>query len=282
MVNRIHNLIEAPAYKTSEKPRSLQVLQFTDLHLISDIRNELWEVNTYRNFLRALTCGRKLYPNADLILLTGDLVHEPEVANYRVLHDLLSRLDLPVYRLPGNHDDARLMNDHLSDANIRPEDVIRAGSWQIILLDSNAPSDTGGRLHRCALKRLEQVLSDCSDRYALVCLHHHPVPICSSWMDAMALTNPEELFGVLDAYPQVRGLLWGHIHQEYEAWRNGVHLLGTPATSIQFVPRCNRFQRDTLGPGYRWLRLEPDGRIETRVHYLSVRSDSRPESLDSY
>lgn len=270
VVKDIHNLIEDVSKKASEMRRSLQLLQFTDLHLVSDINSELWDVNTYQSFLATLTLGRRLYSKADLMLLTGDLVHEPEVSSYKVLNDLLSTLELPVYRLPGNHDDADLMSAHLNGSNIRSEDVIRAGGWQIILLDSNAPSEVGGCLHQLALKRLEKVLSDSPDQYALVCLHHHPVPVQSSWMDAMALTNSEDLFDVLDAHPQVRGLIWGHIHQEFETQRNGVRLLGAPATCIQFVPHRDRFQRDTLGPGFRWLRLEPDGRIETRVHYLSA------------
>jgi Icc protein len=225
-------------------------------------------VNTHHNFLAALAHGRAVYPNADLILLTGDLVHEPEAASYRVLRSLLSRLELPVYWLPGNHDDTGLMNVYLHGDNIHSEDVFQACGWQIVLLDSNAPSDTGGRLHQSVLKRLERALNDCPDRHALVCLHHHPVPIRSSWMDALALTNPGELFSVLKVYPQVRAVVWGHIHQEFDAWRDGVRLLGAPATSIQFVPHCDRFQRDMLGPGFRWLGLHPDGRIETSVHYL--------------
>ena len=248
----------------------VQVLQFTDLHLAADKESLLWGVNTYRNFLAALAFGTDAYPEANLILLTGDLVHESEVASYRLLHEVLSDLELPVYCLPGNHDDMGMMNYFLKGGNIRHESAFLARGWQIVLLDSNAPADSGGRLYNAEMLRLERVLSAHPDRHALICLHHHPVPIQSSWMDAMALNSPEGLFKILDAHPQVRGVVWGHIHQEFEAQRNGVCLLGTPATSIQFVPHCVRFQRDALGPGLRWLSLHPDGRIETRVHYLPV------------
>jgi Icc protein len=265
-----HSLIDADIGRIGELRRAVQVLQFTDLHLVSETQKELWGVNTYQNFIAALAYGMDFYSNADLLLITGDLVHEPEAASYRLLYEWLSTLELPVYRLPGNHDDMSMMKTFLNGANIRHENSLLAGEWQIILLDSNAPADSGGRLHESELKRLKQTLSDHPDRYALVCLHHHPVPIQSSWMDAMALNNPGELFSVLDAHSQVRGVVWGHIHQEFEARRGDVCLLGAPATSIQFVPHCDRFQRDKLGPGLRWLSLHPDGRIETRVHYLPV------------
>ncbi len=262
--------IDTGSYRAPEVGSVVQILQLTDLHLISDRKKELWGVNTYQNFLAVLAYGIDLYADADLVLLTGDLVHEPEFVSYRLLYETLSRLELPVYRLPGNHDDMSMMNECLSGGNIRPENTVRVRGWQIVLLDSNAPADSGGRLHESELQRLEEVLSAYPDRHALICLHHHPVPIQSPWMDAMALTNPRQLFSILDAHSQVRGVIWGHIHQAFEAHREGVTLLGAPATSIQFIPHCDRFQRDTLGPGLRWLCLHPDGRIETRVHYLPL------------
>ena len=93
-------------------------------------------------------------------------------------------------------------------------------------------------------------------------------------MDAMALENPQDLFNVLDRYPQVRGVIWGHIHQEFGQERNGVQLLGAPSTCLQFKPGCKDFEKDDLGPGFRWLKLHPSGKIETRVHYLGTGTSS--------
>jgi Icc protein len=46
-------------------------------------------------------------------------------------------------------------------------------------------------------------------------------------------------------------------------------MLGTPSTCFQFLPRAERSDVDPgLGPAWRWLELLPDGRIDTRVHYL--------------
>lgn len=250
--------------------RPLQVLQFTDLHLVCDPDQELWGVNTYRQFTRAVKEAMTLYPGADLILLTGDLVHEPQPEAYLLLQEYISQLPFPIYRIPGNHDDPRLIDRYLSEGNLRSETIIRIGPWQIILLDSNAPAPAGGRLNKTQLQRLEEALSASPDYPALVCLHHHPVPIKSPWMDAMALVNPEEFFQVLDRHPQVQAIVWGHIHQEFDSKRQGVRLLGAPSTSTQFVPYCDHFQKDDLGPGFRWLSLHPDGGLESRVHYIAT------------
>ncbi len=47
--------------------------------------------------------------------------------------------------------------------------------------------------------------------------------------------------------------------------RNGVRLLASPSTCIQFAPGSVDFKVDTTAPGYRWLRLHDDGRLETAV-----------------
>ncbi len=266
--SNFHDEVRSPG-----KAHTLEILQFTDLHLIRSPEETLWGINTYQTFRAVLSVAIARYSSAELALFTGDLVHEPDVAAYRLLQRSLVGLELPAYHLPGNHDNSALISELLTGGNIRKERVIYGENWQIILLDSNAPADNGGRLDNAELQYLDDCLDAHPDSHALICLHHHPVPIKSPWMDAMALENPEDFFQVLDRHPQVRGVIWGHIHQEFKSERHGVQLLGTPSTSIQFQPFCDRFEEDDLGPGYRWLGLLPDGQIETEVHYLS-KSDS--------
>jgi Icc protein len=47
--------------------------------------------------------------------------------------------------------------------------------------------------------------------------------------------------------------------------RNGVRLLGSPSTCVQFAPGSEHFKVGDQAPGYRWLRLHPDGGLETGV-----------------
>ncbi len=254
---------------SSISPRPLEILQFTDLHLLSDSAETIWGLNTYETFVNVRDEALSRYHSVDLILLTGDLVHVPNGASYSLLRKSLASISIPIYWLPGNHDDFRKMDEFLNVNPIVPDRAILLGNWQIVLLDSNAPADNGGRLRNSELDHLDYRLSSFPDYHALICLHHHPVPIMSPWMDAMALENPQDLFAVLDRYTQVRGVVWGHIHQEFSSQRKRVNLLGTPSTSLQFKPYCKEFDADDLGPGYRWFSLHPDGRIETKVHYLS-------------
>ena len=143
--------------------------------------------------------------------------------------------------------------------------VVDLGHWRIILLDSSIPGAVPGYLADDQLQLLERALSEAPERHHLVCFHHHPVSIGCRWMEPIGLRNPDALFAVLERHPQVRAVLWGHIHQEFDQQRGGIRLLASPSTCVQFAPGSEEFQVDTTAPGYRWLRLHADGRLETGV-----------------
>ena len=88
-------------------------------------------------------------------------------------------------------------------------------------------------------------------------------------MDGMRLNNPEALFSILDNHPHIKGILWGHIHQEFMLERNGMLLLASPSTCVQFKPQTEKYMKDDLAAGYRYLKLHSSGEIETRVIRLS-------------
>ena len=104
--------------------------------------------------------------------------------------------------------------------------------------------------------------------YALVCLHHHPVPHGSAWLDELMLDNAEEFFAVLARHPGVRGLAWGHTHQPFEGMHGHIRLMGTPSTCMQFAQDADEFQVDDRPPAYRWIELGEDGSVETGVEWV--------------
>jgi Icc protein len=102
----------------------------------------------------------------------------------------------------------------------------------------------------------------------LVCLHHPPVPVGSAWLDGVGLQNGAALLEVLDRNPQVRGVIAGHVHQEFDQQRGALRLLTTPSTCAQFTPRMQHCVMDQRPPGYRRLSLHEDGTLATRVGWL--------------
>ena len=84
-------------------------------------------------------------------------------------------------------------------------------------------------------------------------------------MDKIKLQNPDEFYAIIDRYPQVKLVLFGHIHQAFEQQRRGVSYLGSPSTCVQFKPESVEFAIDSIQPGFRLLTFNSDGTLETKI-----------------
>ncbi len=101
----------------------------------------------------------------------------------------------------------------------------------------------------------------------LISLHHQPVSLDTLWMNQMALTNPENFFQVLSRHPWVRCVLFGHIHHPFDGEQQGIRLLSAPSTCVQFATDTEYPVFITDKSGYRWLKLYPDGQLETGLSW---------------
>ena len=259
-------------------PGTVRVVQITDTHLYADPAGALLGMPTLQSLDAVLDLVKAEALPADVALATGDLVHDGSAAGYRLLTDRLCALGCPTLALPGNHDDPTLLAEVLAAPPVQRVREAHFGAWQLLLLDSTVPGSDGGLLPASELEWLDTALGAGSG-HALVCLHHSPLPTGSDWLDTMALANADNFFAVLDRRPRVRGILFGHIHQTLETERNGVRILGSPSTCVQFAKVRPRFGIDPRPPGYRWLGLLPDGAIRSGVR--RVAGTVGPLELDS-
>ncbi len=255
-----------------------RVLQITDTHLYADPDGCLLGLPTRRSFEAVLALARVLADGRepDAVLLSGDLVHDERPEGYLYLRGRMQDLGIPFHAIPGNHDRVGLLAGHLDPGAGQRVRGVLVGGWHLVLLDSTLPGEDGGRLGPDGLMALDLTLGACPGLPTLVCLHHQPVPVGSPWLDGIGLADGEALLAVLARHAQVRGVVWGHVHQEFDGVRSGLRLLGTPSTCVQFLPDSADFALDTRTPGLRWLDLLPDGDIETQV----VRLAAYPDPID--
>jgi Icc protein len=255
------------AHPKSRRP--LRVLQITDTHFFATGNGCLLGLNTEQSLdsvIASVHAGNKPY---DLVLATGDLVHDGTPQAYQRIFSHLRRFGVPVYCLPGNHDEATTLRNSTDSGLIRHAEHAYHGSWHFIFLNSTVPGKDGGHLDPEGLRVMDTHLRSMPDTHTLICLHHQPVMMGSRWLDTMAVDNADEFFAIIDRHPQVRGVLWGHVHQHFDDMRGDVKLMATPSTCIQFLPKSATFAVDEAAPGYRWLSLFEDGRIETGVERLN-------------
>lgn len=243
---------------------SVLLVQLSDSHLFAEADGKLLGMDTCDSLQRVIEQVMQEQPRIDMILATGDLSQDGTRASYERFRDLSNRLNAPVRWLAGNHDEPMPMQDVCAGTQLLSP-VSDLGSWRIIMLDSSIPGAVPGLLADSQLQLLEQALSEAPQRHHLICLHHHPVPIGCKWMDPIGLRNPDALFAILQRHPQARAVLWGHVHQAFDQQQNGLRLLASPSTCVQFAPGSEEFQVGNEAPGYRWLRLHDDGTLETGV-----------------
>lgn len=244
----------------------VRLLQLTDCHILADVAQRMKGMNTRQSFEAVCRAAIADNPGLDLLLATGDLSQDASAASYRYLAEQFSALGLPVFWLPGNHDDASLMREYLRGERIFAAKQVRVGDWLIVMLDSTLPDEAGGQLARAQLDFLETALQAHTRQHVLVCLHHQALPAGSEWIDRLGLRQAQALTDMLRSHANVRAVLWGHVHQQAHHHRDGIEWMSTPSTCVQFKPGSKDFALDDLAPGYRRIDLHADGSIATAVH----------------
>ncbi|ANG61458.1 hypothetical protein A8C75_02550 [Marinobacterium aestuarii] len=249
----------------------LRLLQLSDCHLSPDPGGLFRGIDPLCHLQAVAADARQRFAKADLLLLTGDLTHHGEPDAYQRLLASVEGLAAQRHWLAGNHDVAGSMRALEAQEPALGCKLIDSDYWRILLLDSSAHPDGrgSGSLSDGELEWLRQQLQSAGQRWVFIALHHNPVALGSAWQDAIMLGNAPQLWAIIDSYPQVRGLIFGHVHQQQHLQRGQIELFAAPSTAMQFEAGCENFQLETDGalarPGYRYYELQDDGRIEARL-----------------
>ncbi|MGE0760644.1 MAG: phosphodiesterase [Pirellulaceae bacterium] len=252
---------------------SLRIIQISDLHLFTDAAAELKGIVT-RNCLAAVLRHIEVrHPLVHWLVVTGDLAHDEQRATYDVVRSMFGRW-LPQLRVvPGNHDNRSAMRAVLPEClrahGERNVFIERQSGWRIIGLDSHVPGELAGSLGPEQRNWLARVLAEAPDEPACLFVHHPPVPVNSPWLDGIGLSDAAELWAVLEAYPCVRLIGCGHVHQERSHVTRQCAVVTTPATGVQFRPETASLEVDAAGPGFRIIDLLPRGEVQTYVERVS-------------
>ncbi len=243
----------------------VHLLQLTDTHLCAAPGGKLLGMDTDQSLQAVIELARREQPTIDAVLATGDLSDQGAETAYERLLDYFDGLCRQHFWLPGNHDDRDAMVRAAGESRL--PSCIETPHWLVVMLDSQVPGQVGGELGADQIARLSECLELArqQSRHVLVCLHHQPVPVGCAWLDDQMVADADALFTFLDRHDTVKGVLWGHVHQALDRDRNSVSLMASPSTCVQFAPGQIDFKADTAAPGYRWLSLHPDGRIETGI-----------------
>lgn len=246
----------------------LLIAQISDCHLPADPDQKYRGINPHKNLKKLMRKVKAMKP--DLILATGDLSEDGSRASYRLLKRYLHLHDTPILALPGNHDDPQLLAETFPGSPVDTIAVSDHGPWQIIRLNSCLPGRPEGQISEKALKDLEILLEDGPQRPRLIAVHHQPISVGSPWIDKYPLLHSKPLLQLIDHYPDVKAMIWGHIHREFETRRGSIAMLGGPSSAINGLADAHKFTEDPAGPAFRWLKLRTDGAVQTGILQLTA------------
>lgn len=249
-------------------PNRISVLQLTDSHLFTEESTSLLGVCTANSFKAVLSSILNQENYFDFIIMTGDISQDYSFGSYQRFAHMISVLKAPVFFVPGNHDDGPLMYRIFDGMGVHAERSLVCGNWHFIFLTSEVYSVPHGWVEKNELNFLKASYEKYPDLNTVVVVHHLPRLVNSRWLDTQTMHNQDEFNNFISNFPNIKLVLCGHVHQEYDQTFNNIRYIATPSTSIQFEPFSYDFALDSQGPGWRYLQFNAQGQISTQVYRL--------------
>ncbi|GHF41511.1 3',5'-cyclic AMP phosphodiesterase CpdA [Deinococcus metalli] len=200
---------------------------------------------------RAVAHLRALPMRPDAVLITGDCTEHGRADEYDTFEALTAPLDMPVYVVPGNHDDRAAMLARYGHLGTQRLDgflhyVVDDFPVRLIGLDTQRPGSGSGELCDDRLAWLADRLAEAPDRPTLLFMHHPPLTSGLDVMDAIGLRGTQRLCDLVRAHPHVSRVVAGHVHMALTAGFDHSTVMTCPGTDHTFQPDLTQPERLVL------------------------------------
>ena len=246
----------------------IEIIQITDLHLNANKSHVVHDINPYNSAQIIINEIIKKNKNINSLILTGDLVDDESREGYENLSGLLAEADnkCQIFLMPGNHDSIEEIDRLCKTKKFNNNKHFSINNWIIFMFNTKKNNSQNGILYEKEIDDLKNLLNTSPTKNFMIFLHHHPIIIESESMDKMIIENSEILINIIKDNENIKGVCWGHIHQEITTKINKTELFSTPSTCYQAIPKSKSFTIDhSAKPGYRVIKLLDDGKIKTHV-----------------
>ncbi len=190
----------------------------------------------------------------DAVIFTGDTVQTAQVEEYEYLRELLAPLEAPLYVVPGNRDDKRVLqavllpngplsnvplsNIHKGNANL-PDNVdslqyvVDEHAVRLIAIDSTAVGERKGVFGSERQSWLETVLSEKPRQPTILFIHHPPFDVGDHYIGGYRRQeDADALADIVQRHPQVKALLCGHVHRLIDRAWAGSRAVVMPSVAV--------------------------------------------------
>ncbi len=221
----------------------MRVIQITDPHVVVPPQKVSGRIDS--GLLLQETVARinaelpKVGP-VDAVLVTGDISDDGSPESYALFSDLMAPLDLPVFVIPGNHDQREPMRAAFAcrgylPASGRLDWSATLNGLHIVGLDTLVEGQGGGILAPETLGFLTQALKRAGSLPVLLAMHHPPFASGIRFMDSIGLEGVDSLAEVLKSSAADIRIVCGHVHCMMAGAVGGVTAFSGPATCSTFA-----------------------------------------------
>lgn len=200
------------------------IAHLTDLHMRPRGLPAYRVVETNALAERAFRAVAALRPAPDAVIISGDIVDCGLPEEYELFAWLVRRyLPMPVYAIPGNHDERETMKSSLAHLpGVAEHDTfvqytVEDLPVRLVMLDSLVPGAGHGELCADRLAFLDAALARDKTKPTVVVVHHPPLVTGIRHMDDINLRNAEGFAAIIARNPQIERILCGHYHRSIVA-----------------------------------------------------------------
>lgn len=252
------------------------VAHVSDLHVMAAGELAYGVVDTTPMVERAIAHITTLSP--DVLIITGDLVHNVQPAEYTRLKRILQQLTMPVYLIPGNHDSRELIRETFTEHTYLPSSgylqyTVENYPIRFIMLDTNVPGKGYGELDAQRLHWLDQQLGEQPNKPTIIFMHHPPFTTGIELMDGYGLTGLSELESVVKKYDCIERIGCGHIHRPIQALWAGTLVYTVPSPVHQVALDLSASAKSATfvmePPAYQLHLWHPKSGLVTHTQYIN-------------
>ncbi len=225
------------------------IAQMSDLHILKEGCVYGGLIDPSHSVRQAITRLTSMYPKVAALLITGDLTESGKRSEYMYLRTLLGNCgEIPVFLVPGNHDDPGLLREVFHDHNYYASRErlffrLEFDDLQIVGLDTVVCGASYGAIDDAQLDWLDEILL-ADRRPVLLAMHHPPLATRLGMMDNWQLRETKRLWQRIRRHEHVRLITCGHLHRAVSARFAGVRLNVCPSTT--FSIGLDLYQADRL------------------------------------
>lgn len=256
------------------------IAQISDTHIALDTPDAERRI---RDFERTIADINALDPAPDVIVHTGDIVHNGRPDEYAEAVRILAKARAPVYVLAGNKDDrANLRAAFAARGYLAPDSefidyAVENYPVRLIAVDTLSTGSNKGDFCPQRVKRLIDMIDAETTKPIAVFAHHPPFEV-KVGPDPINFDTPEimqRLAQALQHSGRVVAVFSGHVHRGTAGHVGGIPVIVVPciATTLrkgEYPPPMN------TRPVYYLHRFESDGSFTTEARIVGAGASAAP------